>query len=64
MDDFFMAILTVRGSNAGIETQKHIKSVLGINVPIYYFEKAKNKKHYADLAHNLTRNHISLEKYA
>ena len=41
MDYFFMAILTVYGSNAGIETQNHIKSVLGIYVPIYYFEKAR-----------------------
>ena len=27
-------------------------------------KKLENKKHYADLAHNLTRNHISLAKYA
>ena len=60
MDDFFLAILSVKGSDEGIKTQNHIKSVLNIEVPVYYFDKAKKPANAVDKIHSCQHSHIKL----
>lgn len=59
----FSAILSIKDSDAGFETQQNIKENLGIEVPVVQFERAKGK-HFCDKTLNLNLNHTNLIKQA
>jgi GR25 family glycosyltransferase involved in LPS biosynthesis len=59
----FSAILSIKDSDAGFETQQNIKENLGIEVPVVQFERAKGK-HFCDKTHSATANHIKLVRQA
>lgn len=57
----FSAIITIKGSEDGYKTQKHVHEKIGILPTIFVFDGVKSK-HQCDRTHDLSRNHINVAK--
>lgn len=65
MNDILFAILTIKkNENNAILCKKRIYESLQINAKIFSFVGAKQIDNYCDIAHDLTRNHMEIMKYA